>query len=111
MNFITSSDGFSKKRIAYFMRPENSDDAVITYTDGTTETQAGNFVGLAAANDLFIAYNGDSGLANNSKSHRINPSAVNFASYVGTEVTFVVAGVGSIVVDKGNLNGLWNALN
>jgi hypothetical protein len=111
MKFITSADGFSKKRIAYFMRPENSDDAVVTYTDGTTETLSGEFVALAAANDLFIAYNGDGGLANNSKSHRINPDAVNYASYVGTEVTFVVAGAGTIVVDKGNLNGLWNALN
>ncbi len=108
--FIVKADG-SKVQIAYVLRPENSSDAVVTYSDGTGETITGGFVALASANPDFIAYNGDSGQNNgSSKANRINPDCVTHASYVNTEVTFVVAGAGTKVVDTGTLNGLWNAL-
>ncbi len=109
MPFIVKADG-SKVQIAYIFRPENSGDAVITYSDASTETVTDGFAALSNANPYFIAYNGDSGLANNSKSHRINPACVTHAAYVGTEVTLQVAGAGTKVVDRGTLNGVWDML-
>lgn len=95
--------------IALQTRPAGTSDAVTTFRDGSTKTFAGLW--SAFADLYFIDYNGAHGLDDGSGvQHRLNPEAVTNATKVGTEVTLQVEGAGTVVLDKGNLNGIWNAL-